>query len=313
MRSRGDTDDRFSSLAPDASRYGAVEAGGTKIVCGIGDHSGKLLETTTLRTRHPDQTVREIRAYFQAHPVARIGIAAFGPVELNPTAGTYGTLLNTPKIAWRGFNWFHNLQDLLGVPVSIETDVNAALLAEHAWGAAMDVHNALYVTVGTGIGGGVMIQEQPVHGLLHPEMGHVTVRRLAQDTFPGLCPHHHDCLEGLASGPALGARWHQAPEQLPRHHLAWDWEAYYLAQSLATYLYVLSPERIILGGGVMQQTTLLPLIRQRVWQMLNGYLARPQLQPDKIDTYLVPPALGSQTGLYGGLWLAMHAPAPPRN
>ncbi len=285
--------------------YGAIEAGGTKVLCGVGKRSGEMLDYVSIPTRSPQDTLPEVIAFFRAHPVKRLGVASFGPLDLDPKHATYGCLTNTPKIAWRGVNWYRLLTEGLKIPVTVETDVNAAILAEHAWGSAISVHTALYVTVGTGIGGGAMVAGRPLHGLMHPEMGHIGVHRLLEDVFPGLCPAHGDCLEGMASGPALSQRWDVSPACLPTTHRGWAWEADYLAQALATYIYVLSPQRIVLGGGVMQHIPLFPAIRQRVTELLKGYIKRPEL--DKMDTYIVPASLAPLTGLYGGLRLAISS------
>ena len=287
--------------------YGAIEAGGTKVLCDVGRRTGELLDHVTIPTRSPHDTLPDVIAFFRTHQVRSLGVASFGPLDLDPTHATYGALTNTPKVAWRGVNWFRFLTDSVKIPVTIETDVNAAILAEHAWGSAISVHTALYVTVGTGIGGGAMVAGRPLHGLMHPEMGHIGIHKLQRDVFPGLCPVHGDCLEGLASGPALSQRWHVTPDSLPAPHRGWSWEADYLAQALATYIYVLSPQRIVLGGGVMRHTLLFPAIRQRVVQLLQGYIERPELQLDKMDNYIVPAQLGSLTGLYGGLQLAISS------
>lgn len=285
--------------------YGAIEAGGTKVLCGVGLQTGELADCVSIPTRGPTETIRDIANYFRAHPVSRLGVASFGPLDLDPQHSTYGAITNTPKVAWRGANFRQALQDALQLPVVIDTDVNAAVLAEHAWGAATHVTSCLYLTIGTGVGGGIMVDHRPLHGLMHPEMGHIGISRKPNDPFPGICPTHADCLEGLASGPAMAARWQVVPYDLPDFHPAWALEADYLAQAIATYIYVLSPQRIILGGGVMQQTALLPAIRRAVVRILNGYIARHELLTEEIDNFIVPAQLGQFAGLRGGLWLAL--------
>ncbi|ADG06112.1 ROK family protein [Kyrpidia tusciae] len=286
--------------------FGAIEAGGTKFVCGIGDDRGRIVDQITIPTTVPEETLERVAEYFQDKAIRALGLGCFGPLDLDPASPTYGSLTSTPKLAWRGFNILADLRRRLAVPIAIDTDVNAAILAEHRWGAAQGLHTALYLTVGTGIGGGILAEGQILHGMMHPEAGHVIVRRAAGDTFPGVCPAHGDCLEGMASGPAIEKRWGSKGRDLPPDHPAWDLEAGYLAQGLVTYICVLSPQRILLGGGVMQRADLFPRIRQKVSEMLHGYIQRPEIVT-KIDDYIVPPGLGTQSGLCGGLALAMKA------
>ncbi|ATY85116.1 fructokinase [Kyrpidia spormannii] len=286
--------------------FGAIEAGGTKFVCGIGDDRGRIVDQITIPTTVPEETLGRVAEYFQDKAIRALGLGCFGPLDLDPASPTYGFLTSTPKLAWRGFNILANLRRRLAVPIAIDTDVNAAILAEHRWGAAQGLHTALYLTVGTGIGGGILVEGQILHGMMHPEAGHVIVRRAAGDNFPGVCPAHGDCLEGMASGPAIEKRWGSKGRDLPLDHPAWDLEAGYLAQGLVTYICVLSPQRILLGGGVMQQADLFPRIRQKVREMLNGYIQRPEIVAN-IDEYIVPPGLGTKSGLCGGLALAMKA------
>ncbi|WP_288009277.1 ROK family protein [Kyrpidia sp.] len=285
---------------------GAIEAGGTKFVCGIGDDRGRIVDQITIPTTVPEETLGRVAEYFQDKAIRALGLGCFGPLDLDPASPTYGSLTSTPKLAWRGFNILANLRRRLAVPIAIDTDVNAAILAEHRWGAAQGLHTALYLTVGTGIGGGILAEGQILHGMMHPEAGHVIVRRAAGDNFPGVCPAHGDCLEGMASGPAIEKRWGSKGRDLPLDHPAWDLEAGYLAQGLVTYICVLSPQRILLGGGVMQQADLFPRIRHKVGEMLNGYIQRPEIVAN-IDDYIVPPGLGTKSGLCGGLALAMKA------
>jgi len=286
--------------------FGGIEAGGTKFVCAVGTGPGDLRVRTSFPTTTPAETIAHAIAFFKQQPemVAAVGIGAFGPVDPNPASPTYGYITSTPKLAWQNTDIRGAITRSLGVPVGFDTDVNVAAIGEHRWGASQDVNSSLYVTVGTGIGGGVLVGGKPLHGALHPEVGHILVRRdPAEDPFPGICPFHGDCLEGLAAGPAVGARWQAPAQTLPPEHPAWPLEARYLALGLISMIYVLSPERIILGGGIMQQPHLFPLIRAQVQQLLNGYLKYPAVQ-EGIDGYIVPPGLGSDAGVLGSIALA---------
>ncbi len=236
-----------------------------------------------------------------------IGIGSFGPVDLQPGSPRYGFITSTPKPGWADTDVAGAIQRALGVPVGFDTDVNAAALGEWRYGAAQGLDTVLYLTVGTGIGGGGLVGGRPMHGLVHPEMGHVRVPHdAARDPFPGVCPFHGDCLEGLASGPAMAARWGIPAEQLPEAHPAWRLEAHYLALALHGFVCTLSPQRIVIGGGVMESPHLLPLVRQELTTLLNGYIQAPELGSD-IERYVVPPALGRRSGVVGALVLAARA------
>ncbi len=287
--------------------YGAIEAGGTKFLCAVGTGPEDLQAVTRIPTTTPEETLGRVVEFFQAfrHQLRAIGVGAFGPLDLNPRSPTFGTILTTPKPGWSGVNFLKPLQEAFRIPVYLETDVNAAAVGEGRWGAARGLQTFVYLTVGTGIGGGAVIHGRLLHGALHPEMGHIRIPHdWGRDPFPGICPFHGDCLEGLASGPALEARWGQPPESLPPDHPAWDLEAEYLALGLQSLLCILAPERVILGGGVMENRSLFPRIRRRVRELLNRYLPIPALQGD-LEDYLVPPALGERAGLLGALALAM--------
>ena len=284
---------------------GGIEAGGTKFVCAVGTGPGDI-EVAAFPTVSPDESIRRAVAFFREAAGTRLsslGIASFGPINLDEKSSTYGRITTTPKAAWRDFDIVGAVAKALPVPVAFETDVNAAALAEGEWGAARDVDDYVYITVGTGIGGGIVVRRRPVHGLLHPEIGHLHVERREGDTFPGICPFHGNCLEGLASGPALAKRWGCPPESLPATHPAWELEAQYLGMALSTLVCTLSPQRFILGGGVMQQEGLLPAIRRNVARILNGYIDRPELR-DAIDGYIVPSGLRNHSGVLGGIILA---------
>jgi fructokinase len=286
---------------------GGLEAGGTKFVCAVGTGPDDVRAQTRFATTTPAATIRRAVEFFAEaatrRPLAGIGIASFGPLDLDRRSPTFGAITTTPKPGWQDVDLVTPLA-ALGVAVAIDTDVNAAALAEHRWGAARGVGSAVYVTVGSGIGGGAVIHGRPVHGLVHPEMGHLRLPvDRARDPFPGTCPHHGDCWEGLASGPALAARWGQPPETLPDDHPAWELQAHYLALGLASVVLTLSPERVVLGGGVMARRRLYGAVRQKLAGLLGGYLRTPMLGAD-VDSYVVAPALGDRAGVLGALALA---------
>jgi len=292
-----------------------VETGGTKVVCAIGTGPGDVRARVRIPTGEPSATLREAIAFFRQHtsPVAAVGIASFGPVDLDPRSPTFGFITTTPKPGWAHTDVAGPFRAALGVPVAFDTDVNGAALAEHMWGAARASDPIVYVTVGTGIGGGGVVHGRLLHGLLHPEMGHLRIPHdRAADPFPGVCPYHGDCLDGLASGRALAERWGAPAEALPPGHRAWDLEAEYLALGLVSVIGVLSPRRIVIGGGVLQHGALLPRIRRRVVALLAGYIAVRQVMAD-VDTYIVPPALGGDAGVLGALALAHTALATRRS
>jgi len=290
--------------------YGGIEAGGTKFVCAVGTGPDDIRAETRFPTTTPAETIQRVIQFFreQPEPVTAVGIGSFGPVDPDPSSPTYGHITSTPKAGWRDTPVRDMVAEALGVPVAFDTDVNAAALGEHRWGAAQDVDSFIYLTVGTGIGGGCMVEGKLLHGLTHPELGHILIPREPHDRFPGICPYHGGCLEGLASGPAIKARWGNQAESLPPDHPAWLLEAHYLAAALASFICTLSPQRIILGGGVMQQAHLFPLIRQEVPQLLNGYIQSPAILSD-IDRYIVPPGLGNRSGVLGAIALAQQLDA----
>jgi fructokinase len=284
--------------------YGGIEAGGTKMICAVGTGPADLPAQISFPTTTPGETLARIIAFFQQQQLAAIGIGSFGPISPDRHAPDYGYITSTPKPGWAQTDIAGTIGRALGVPVGFDTDVNAAALGEWRWGAAQGLSTFLYLTVGTGIGGGGLSNDRLMHGLLHPEMGHIRLPHDRQaDPFPGICPYHGDCLEGMASGPALKARWNVPAESLSSDHPAWALEAHYLALACVTFICTLSPQRIILGGGVMSQSHLFPLIHQEVQALLNGYIQAPALLW-QIDTYIVPPALGSQVGVLGALALA---------
>lgn len=253
--------------------------------------------------------MEKVVAFFREqkkHSLNAVGVGSFGPIDLHPESSTFGFITSTPKSDWQNFDLAGTLQRELGIPIGFDTDVNAAAAGEARWGAGRGIADILYLTVGTGIGGGAMVNGEVIHGLLHPEMGHIRIPHdLQADPYPGACPYHHDCLEGLAAGPAIQARWGVPATQLPADHPGWALEARYLALGLANWVCTLSPERMILGGGVMQQPQLFPMVRQELLRLLNGYIHAPALL-EGIDTYVVPPELGNRAGALGSLVLAEH-------
>jgi fructokinase len=287
--------------------YGGIEAGGTKFVCGIGNEAGQLLERTAFPTTTPGETIGRAVEYFagQPQPLEGVGIGSFGPIDLNPRSARFGYITSTPKSGWSDTDFAGEVRRGTGLPVSFDTDVNAAALGESRWGAAQGLDTFLYLTIGTGLGGGGMVNGRLIHGLVHPEMGHIQVPHdWSADRFPGCCPFHGDCLEGLVSGPALEARWEQRGERLPPDHPAWELEARYLALGLVTWICTLSPQRIILGGGVMRRADLFGRIRREVLELLNGYIQAPEIL-ERIDQYIVPPGLGGNAGVLGAIALAL--------
>ncbi|MDF1516083.1 MAG: ROK family protein [Anaerolineae bacterium] len=293
--------------------FGGIEGGGTKLVCAVGTGPDHILDEIRFPTSTPEVSIEKATAFFKSFEAREgillkaIGIACFGPLDPNPDSPTYGYVTTTPKPGWRNTDFAGKIQHTFHTPVGFDTDVNAAALAEMTWGAATGLDSCIYVTVGTGIGGGGIIDNQMIHGLMHPEMGHIRIPHDTQsDDFAGNCPYHGDCLEGLASGPAIEQRWGQRGETLAADHPAWKLEAHYLAMALVNYILILSPQRIILGGGVMEQKQLFPFIRKEVLDLLNNYLNTPELLQN-IETYIVPPALGNRAGVLGGIALAQRA------
>lgn len=286
--------------------YGGVETGGTWCVCALGTGPDDLHAIEEFATTSPPETLDRIVAFFasgDALPTA-VGIGSFGPVDVDPASHTWGNVTTTPKPGWQHTPVASVVRDRLGVPVVFDTDVTAAALGEHRWGAGRDVPSLCYLTVGTGIGGGLIVDGRPVRGLVHPEVGHLRIPHDARrDPFPGSCPSHGDCWEGLASGTALTRRWDSPPQDLADDHEAWDLEAEYLALGILSIVSVASPHRVVVGGGVMERAGLLDKVRRRLRELVNGYLDT-ALLADRIDAYLVSPALGDRAGVLGALALA---------
>jgi fructokinase len=297
----------MSSLPP---LIGAIEAGGTKFIVAVGTGPDDLRDVERIPTTTPDGTLRQCVEYFtaaqQKHgPIAALGIGTFGPAGVEPGTPDWGFITTTPKPGWQRTNMAGMLKRALGVPVAFDTDVNAAAFGEWLWGAGIGCGVVLYLTIGTGIGGGVAIDGRPLHGLLHPEMGHIRIPKpLPLAEFPGVCPWHGDCLEGLASGPAVMKRWGAAANTLPPDHEAWETEAACLAAACANLACTLSPHRIILGGGVMESGLLLPRVQQKTRALLNGYLAHQRITEDA-EEFVTAPGLGNRSGILGALALGM--------
>ncbi|MCQ6561111.1 ROK family protein [Paenibacillus mendelii] len=287
-------------------RIGAIEAGGTKFVCGVGNEEGIIEDRVSFPTEQPEQTTKNVIAYFQDKGVEAIGVGSFGPIDLDPTSPLYGYVTTTPKPGWANYPLLSTLKEAFDVPFGWDTDVNAAAFGEATWGAAKGLDSCVYYTIGTGVGVGVYTEGKMVHGLVHPEGGHVLTRRHPEDDFAGVCPYHGDCLEGMAAGPALEKRWKVKGSELTVDHPAWTIEAFYIGQAVASAILMLSPKKIILGGGVMHQEQLFPMIRAEVKKNLNGYVSAKAILED-IDSYIVSPGLGDNAGLCGALALGLAA------
>lgn len=274
-------------------------------MCGVGNGPDDL-ETAQFPTTSPQETLDKVIGFFRQRSVAALGIASFGPVDLDTTSAGYGHITSTPKAGWSNFDLVGEIKTAMRVPVGFDTDVNGAVLGEARWGATRGLNDAVYITIGTGIGGGALVGGRVIHGLVHPEMGHLRIPHEVRDSFPGNCPYHGDCFEGLAAGPAIQARWGKPARELPVDHPAWTLEAHYIALGLVNLTVALSPRRFLLGGGVMQQPHLFALIRTQFANLLNGYVRHRDIL-DGLDEYIQPPQLGSQAGILGALVLAEAA------
>lgn len=282
---------------------GAIEAGGTKFVCAVGNENGDIFERIIIPTTVPSETMNEVIKFFKLYNIEGLGVGCFGPIDLNTESKTYGYIKKTPKIAWQDYDMVGFLKKELGVPVAFDTDVNVAALGENIFGAAKDVDGCIYITVGTGIGVGAIVEGNILHGLTHPEMGHILIKSHPQDSFEGICPFHKNCLEGLASGPSMEKRWGISAKEISQEHKAWEIESYYLAQGIMTYILTLSPKKIILGGGVLKRDHILKLVREKVLKLLNGYIQSGEIVYH-IDNYIVSPGLEDNSGICGALALA---------
>lgn len=293
------------------SLFGGIEAGGTKFVCAVGTSPHDLRGRIELPTTTPEETIGRVLNVFQEQarhePLAAVGIGSFGPIDVHPGSARFGYITSTPKAGWQNVDLAGAIRRALNLPVGFDTDVNATALGEHRWGAGQGLETLVYVTVGTGIGGGGMAEGKLIHGVLHPEMGHMRIPHDRQsDPFGGVCPYHGDCWEGLATGPAIEARWGNKGQDLPPEHQGWALEAHYLALGIANLVCALSPQRVILGGGVMKQESLFPLVRRKTQELLNGYIQAREIV-EGIDQYIVPPELGDNAGVLGAIALASDA------
>lgn len=288
---------------------GSVEAGGTKFVCAVGEAYGVILEEIRFPTTTPEETLGKTIDFFQEQirvrgPLSALGVGSFGPVNIHRGSPALGRISKSPKTRWIGADLYKPLAAAFSLPIGFDTDVNAAALGEWRYGAAKGLDTFVYLTFGTGIGGGGMVRGRLMHGLVHPEMGHMRIPHdFEADPYPGRCPFHKDCFEGLAAGPAIEERWGQRGETLPSDHPAWELETDYIALGVMNLICILSPERVILGGGMMQQGHLFPRIRRKVAARLAGYVQATAVL-DEMDAYIVPPGLGNQAGILGGIALA---------
>lgn len=288
-------------------RLGALEAGGTKMVCALGDENGNLFERASFPTRKPDETMRDVAGFFREKGIEALGIGSFGPLNLDKSDPGFGNITTTPKLDWVNYPLRKTLADALSVPVGIDTDVNAAALGEAILGAGKGLDTVVYFTIGTGIGGGLYAGGRLHHGLIHPEMGHILLNPHPMDPTPhGFCPYHDGCLEGLACGESLNRRWGVPSRTLPDDHVAWEIESDYLAQMCVSAICMLSPGRIVLGGGVMHQPNLIERTRKKTLEKLGNYVAHPAVT-QRIDSYIVLPGLGDNAGAVGSLLLAKEA------
>lgn len=282
--------------------FGAIEAGGTKFVCAVSDDQLNIIEKVTIPTTTPEETFEKTFEFFDRFDLKAIGIGSFGPIDTNKNSKTYGYITSTPKLQWQHTEFLGVFKERYNVPVGWNTDVNAAALGEVTFGAAKEKDSCVYITVGTGIGGGAYINGEPLTGISHPEMGHFYPPKHENDTYEGFCDFHGSCLEGLAAGPAIEGRYGIKAEDLPEDHEAWDIEAHYLAHAAMTYTTILSPSCIIFGGGVMSQTHLMDKVRTKFESLLNDYLELPN-----VKDYIISPGLGEESGIKGSLLLAERA------
>lgn len=283
---------------------GALEAGGTKMVCAIGNEQGEVLERISIPTVSPKETMPRMIDFFREHHIEALGIGCFGPI--NPVKGTktYGYITSTPKLAWQNYNIVGAFEQALDCPVGFDTDVNASMLGEIIFGAARGLDSCIYVTIGTGVGVGVYVNGGLLHGMMHPEAGHILLQRHPEDSYGGKCPFHGHCLEGMAAGPAIEERWGSKGTDLAARREVWELEAYYIAQACVNYTLVYAPRRIILGGGVMHQEQLFPMIRRQFGELMAGYVRTPELED--MDSYIVPCSLNDNQGIMGCLQLAVE-------
>ena len=284
-------------------KIGALEAGGTKMVCAIGNEQGEIFDRISIPTEIPEITIPKLIAYFKDKQIEALGIGCFGPVDLNRASQTYGYITTTPKLSWINFDMVGAFRNALGVPVGFDTDVNGSALGEATWGVTRGLENSIYITIGTGVGVGVISNGKLLHGMMHPEGGHLLLQKHPDDTYKGACPYHQNCFEGFAAGPAIAGRWGKPGAELAGQKEVWELEAYYIGQALANYIMILSPQRIVLGGGVMHQEHMLPLVRNELKKQLNDYIKTKEL--DELDHYVVLPGLDDNQGIMGAIKLGL--------
>ena len=285
---------------------GGIEAGGTKMVCAVGDESGKVMDRVSFPTRQPEETFRDLIDYFKGRDIQALGVGCFGPLDLNKDSKTYGYITKTPKKGWEYCDVVGTLKNALNVPVGFDTDVNGAVLGEVTGGAAKGAESAIYITVGTGVGVGVYVNGGLLHGLVHPEAGHMLLGRHPEDEYVSCCPYHKNCMEGLASGTAVSGRWGKKGVELADRDEVWELEAFYIGQAIANYVLAYSPQKIILWGGVMHQEKLFDMVRREAKNMLNGYIPHDMIL-NSMEEYIVPPALGEDPGIMGAIKLGLDA------
>lgn len=286
-------------------KFGAIDASGNRFLCGITTENGDTIDKAVFLTETPEKIIPKVIEYFKGKAISALGLGCFGPIDLNPNSKTYGYIKATPKKGWQNFDIVGSLKKALNIPIYFDSHTNLAALGETIWGAAKDSKNTIYLTIGNGIGGGAIVENKLVHGMMHPEMGHMFINRHPRDKFIGTCHFHGgNCLEGMASIPAIERRWHKSLSSLEEDHLAWDLQSYYIGHAIVNYILVLAPEKIILGGLVMKYGNLFPKIRKEVQKLLNGYIKTEQIK--NIDTYIVPPDLGEQSGFFGAVALCIR-------
>jgi fructokinase len=290
--------------------FAGIEGGGTKFITIITNEKFELIDKIRVDTTTPEETLEKtclfINKHNQNNEITAIGITCFGPIDLNRKSLSFGSIVNTPKPYWSNFPIYSYIKKRFKVPIDITTDVNGSALAEGYWGGGKDVKNFIYMTIGTGIGIGVIIDGKIAQGGSHFESGHMLIPHdTYKDNFNGICPFHGDCLEGLASGPALKERWHvKSALYLPPDHSAWDLEAEYISSALVNLILCYSPQKIILGGGVMKQTQLLHKIRKLTKDKMNNYTA-PELEEEN-DKFIILQQLQDISGAFGATLLASN-------
>ena len=289
-------------MSDDKKYFGALEAGGTKMVCAILDIDGNIIKEETIPTTTPEETKNKMLEFYSKYKLNSLGIGTFGPVDLNPKSKTYGSILNSPKLIWKGFNYFKAFESL-HIPIGIDTDVNASCLGETTFGSSKGLNNVIYITIGTGIGLGIYSEGKLIHGMMHPEGGHIILKKRDDDKGKCVCPFHDSCFEGLANGPSIKERYGKSGDELKNDDKIWDLEGDYIAQALVNYIMILQPQKIILGGGVMHQEQLFKIIRQKVLQKINKYLETKELE--NIDDYIIPCSLNDKQGILGSFKIGL--------